>query len=71
MWRKALKFLQDYQSTYERKRVRDVQEGNKWGYLATRACKINFDAAKLGALGHRWGVITRDSEGDMLFSAIS
>ncbi|KAJ8429165.1 hypothetical protein Cgig2_030302 [Carnegiea gigantea] len=33
-------------------------------------CELNFNAAKLGDGGYGWGVVARDSEGDVVFSVV-
>ncbi|KAJ8429103.1 hypothetical protein Cgig2_023645 [Carnegiea gigantea] len=60
VWRNALNFLHDYQWARDRGRNKNVG-----------TCKINFDAAKLGEWGHGWGVVVRDSEGDVFLSLVS
>ncbi|KAJ8443395.1 hypothetical protein Cgig2_018828 [Carnegiea gigantea] len=70
VWRKAINFLHDYQSSWDREKNSSVQEVAGWRRPDAGFCKLNFDAAKLGDRGYGWGVVVRDSEGDILLSAV-
>ncbi|KAJ8435872.1 LOW QUALITY PROTEIN: hypothetical protein Cgig2_028580 [Carnegiea gigantea] len=71
VWRKAINFLHDYQRSRDREKNSSAQEVTGWRRPDAGFCKLNFDAAKLGDWGYGWGVLVRDSEGNILLSIVS
>lgn len=71
VWRKAINFLHDYPRSRDQEKKNSAQEVTGWRRPDAGFCKLNFDAAKLGDWRYDWGVVVRDSEGDILLSAVS
>ena len=71
VWHKAINFLHDYQRSRDREKNSSAQEVTGRRRPDVGLCKLNFDAAKSGDWGYGWAVVVRDSEGDILLSAVS
>lgn len=69
-WTNALKFVSDSRKMAESAvDSRAIVRGG-WSCLQPGCWKINFDGAKLGDWGHRWGMVVRDTEGDVALAAV-
>ena len=60
---KAISFVWLYREACDRLDVKDRQLLDKWIPPPSGMFKINFDGAKLGALGHGWGFVVRNGDG--------
>ncbi|KAJ8438826.1 hypothetical protein Cgig2_023018 [Carnegiea gigantea] len=69
-WTNALKFVSDFRKMAESTVDSGAIVRGGWNCPQPGCWKINFDGAKLGDWGHGWGMVVRDTEGDVALAAV-